>query len=377
MQIITLKTKIVFADETDRTRLIKTLESERTAFNICSQYQFGKSRNSIVELHANCYRTIRKQYPEFRSQLVIKAENNCLSAYKTIKSNKHKIDKPIVKKRLATNFDQRLFLHRVVNGEHVFRLTTLEKRIVCKVELYPKLSKMLNTWPFGDVMVSSNGHEVYISIGFKVETPEPKHGLALGIDLGIRRFATTSDGKLFIDKDFNKHKRELRYLKRMLRSKADTGSKTAKKHLRKLSTKERNINKDFTHKLSNAILQTSCTTIVLEDLNVKQLKSKRQRYQNKNRISQVSFADLKFMVTYKAALAGKRVVCVSPYYTSQLDHSTGKLEGERIGCRFYSLNGLVYDADINAAINIAKRSNLPISQGNPLDGQGIVTNPLR
>jgi len=37
---------------------------------------------------------------------------------------------------------------------------------------------------------------------------------------------------------------------------------------------------------------------------------------------------------------------------------------------------LVYDADINAAINIARRSKHPISQGSLLDGQGIVNFPI-
>jgi transposase len=72
---------------------------------------------------------------------------------------------------------------------------------------------------------------------------------------------------------------------------------------------------------------------------------------------------------------GKHVCLVSPAYTSQIDSATDKREGLRKGCRFYSVNGLVYDADINAAINIARRSKLPVSQGNLLDGQGVVNRP--
>ena len=377
MQIITLQSKIIFDNEEDKNKLIQILEAERTAFNYCANYQFGKKKNSIVELHKNCYKPLRKLYPDFKAQIIIKAENNCLSAYKSIKSNKHKIDKPIIKKRLSTTFDQRLYSHKLIDEEHIFKLSTLEKRISCKLKQYPKLENYLKQYKFGDILISVKGNDTIMSLFFKVDTPEVKNGLALGVDLGIRRFAATSDGKLFIDKQFNKRKRELRYLKRVLRSKANKGSKTAKKHLKKLSTKERNINHNFAHHLSNSILDTNCNTIVIEELNVKQLKSKRKRYQNKNRISQVSLSNLKFILTYKAALKGKRVASVSPYYTSQIDHTNGKTEGERIGCRFYSLNGLVYDADINAAINIAKRSNLPISQGNPLDGQGSIINPLR
>ena len=70
------------------------------------------------------------------------------------------------------------------------------------------------------------------------------------------------------------------------------------------------------------------------------------------------------------------MVLVCPAYTSQTDCLTGKVEGERRGRRFYAKSGLVYDADINAAINIAKLSKLPHSQNNLLAGQAVVTQPI-
>jgi len=57
--------------------------------------------------------------------------------------------------------------------------------------------------------------------------------------------------------------------------------------------------------------------------------------------------------------------------------SKGKQKGIcHKGCRFYAKSGLVYDADINAAINIARRSKHPILNGKFLDGQGVVRNPI-
>ncbi len=368
IQIIILKTKLQFNSDEDRDKIIEVLKAERTCFNFCSEQHFGSKKNSIVELHAKSYHKIRTLYPNIKSQIIIKAENSCLAAYKSIKSNKQKIEKAVVKKRLCCDFDQRLFLYK--NG--FFRLTTLSNRVSTSPYLYPKLIEFFKKYKFGDIKISAKDNEIWISIPFKVEVEEPKQGLSLGVDLGVRRFASTSEGNLYIDKKFNKRKREIRHLKSKLKSK---NTHSAKKHLSKLYNKERNINRNFVFHLANSILKTKCTTIVLEDLKVNQLKSKRTRYQNKNRISQVGFAELRRVLTYKAALLGKVVVCVSPYYTSQIDHSTGKLEGERKGCRFYSQTGFVYDADINAAINIAKRSHHPISQGNPLDGQATVIKP--
>ena len=61
--------------------------------------------------------------------------------------------------------------------------------------------------------------------------------------------------------------------------------------------------------------------------------------------------------------------------TSQTDSQTGKWKGERKGCRFYTVDSKVYDADWNAAINIAKKSvKHPISYCLPLDGKLNILN---
>jgi len=166
----------------------------------------------------------------------------------------------------------------------------------------------------------------------------------------------------------------LRYLKRCLQSK---GTKSARKHFRKLKRKERNRNKNQTHLMANAILKSDANCIALENLTG--IKAKKHKWQNKNAISQIPLFELRRILTYKAMHRGMSVCLVSPAYTSQTDSQSGKREGERRGVRFYAKGGKVYDADINAAINIALRSKLPISLGGfaaPLDGQGVVNRPI-
>ncbi|MEK6880029.1 MAG: zinc ribbon domain-containing protein, partial [Nanoarchaeota archaeon] len=73
----------------------------------------------------------------------------------------------------------------------------------------------------------------------------------------------------------------------------------------------------------------------------------------------------------------KTVIEVSPAWTSQIDHVTGKKEGDRRGRRFYSKSGKIYDSDVNGAINIGLRSKLPVSQTNNLTyGQAKVNSPI-
>ena len=78
------------------------------------------------------------------------------------------------------------------------------------------------------------------------------------------------------------------------------------------------------------------------------------------------------MLTHKATLVGRQVVSVSPTWTSQMDCRTDKRDGERHGCRYYCKDGIVFDADWNAAVNIAQRANHPTSIVLPIDG-GLTT----
>ena len=94
-----------------------------------------------------------------------------------------------------------------------------------------------------------------------------------------------------------------------------------------------------------------------------------KRIRHNNALSQIPLAEFREMLTHKATLAGKQVVSVSPTWTSQMDCRTGKRDGERHGCRYYCKDGIVFDADWNAAVNIAQRANHPTSAVLPIDGK--------
>ena len=131
----------------------------------------------------------------------------------------------------------------------------------------------------------------------------------------------------------------------------------------------------MSHNLANRIIQdTTADTIILE--NLKSLKVKKHKYQNKNRISQVPMFELRRIITYKALLNEKTVIVVNPSYTSQIDHRTGKLDGQRIGGRYIGKDGQILHADANAACNIGLRSKLPCSISNYYAWQVKVNSPI-
>lgn len=368
---LTYNTKLVFNSTEDKNKIVQMLEKQRFAWNECSKVKFNIPTNSIVLLHGQFYTKFRQSQPEIPSQVVISAEQSVLSAYRSIKSNKQKLDKPPEKKKLSIRLDKRTYSYK--NG--VFSIISLEKRVKCFPYIYLKLQELISKYRFCDPLLFEKDGDIWICLTFDIPEILSQKKLACGIDLGCRVSAATSEGNLYIDKKFNGEKRKLRFNKRKLQSKSKT-SKSAKHHLKKLKRKEANKNKNFSHHLANKLIKdTKADTLVLE--NLKSLKVKKNKYENKNRISQVPIYQLKQILTYKALLNEKTVIEVCPSYTSQIDSQTNKKDGVRKGRRYYSKSGKIYDSDVNGAINIGLRSKLPVSQTEKLTyGQANVNSPI-
>lgn len=371
MAKLTYNTRLIFQNDADKQKLILMLEKQRFAWNECSKVKFNIPTNSIVLLHRKFYANFRKSQPEIPSQVVISAEQSVLSAYRSIKSNRQKISKPPEKRNLSIRLDKGTFSYK--NG--IFSITSLEGRVKCSPYLYPKMQDLISKYILRNPLLIERRGEIWICLTFDIPEILSQKKLALGIDLGCRVNAATSEGNLYIDKKFNGEKRRLRFNKRKLQSKS-RDSKSAKRHLKKLKRKEANKNKNFSHHLANKLIKdTKADTLVLEDL--KSLKVKKNKYENKNRISQVPIYQLKQILTYKALLNEKTVIEVCPSYTSQIDSQTGEKDGVRKGRRYYSKSGKIYDSDINGAINIGLRSKLPVSQTKKLTyGQANVNSPI-
>lgn len=367
MPHLSYNVRLNFTIPEDRERILATLKAERDVFNFCSErYTVA----SLVELHRVCYHDFRKARPEVPSQIVIKGEQACLAAFRAASRGKVK-ERPI-KRRLSLELDARIC---TIKGTNV-RLTAIGGRPVrCSFTPYPKLQALLDAHSLASPAIFERDGDIWIKLCFEVAEKPVAPRKVLGVDVGINRAAATSEGKLFIDRQYNAEKRRLRFLKRQLKSAADKGSKTARRHLRKLGQKERNKSKHQTHALANAILKTDANVIVLEDLSKIKSKNKGRRFNNK--LSQVPLFMLRDFLTYKAQAIGKMVETVPPYDTSKIDHRTNRKDGVRKGARYYGKDGVVMDADVNAAINIGLRSRtkLPVVTGNALDGCAILQLP--
>ena len=368
----TFNIELTMSEET-RNHWMTLLRQTRDAFNLCSNIVVSENvKLQLVPVHNACYERLRERFPQVPSQGVIRVQKSVLAALRSIKSNKHKKASAPQKWSLSLQLDKRLYSNLSVNGISLSNGKP-QKRELCGFILYDKVIELFSTCSFADPTIFERDGRLFLSIPFEVPSLPCKNDTAIGVDLGVKRLFVTSEGKSFIDKEYLKKRRKLRYLKRCLQSK---GSHSSKRHLRKVSNKERNLSKDMVERSTNALLSSSdASIVVIEDLSNIKLKTSKtkegfKRMRHNNMLSQVPFYMFKERLTHKAQLVGKRVETVSPAFTSQTDSRTNKRDGIRKGCNYICLDGVVLDADWNAAVNIALRANHPLSSNLlPLSGR--------
>lgn len=325
---------------------------------------------SITPVHNVCYNTIRSEFPSLPSQMVIRTQREAMSMLKSRRSNKHHGDLP-KKHKLSVVLDKRLYSHLSIDGISLSS-GQRNKRTHVGFVMYDKADWMFrNYFPKDPTLFFRNG-KPYLGVPFEVPEKPAIGEAAVGVDLGERQLFVTSEGKSFSDKGYLGTRRKLRHNRRELQAK---GTKSSRRKLRKINRRERNLAKDMCNRAAKALVEsTGASVIVMEKLKGIKAKTSRTREgfkrQNHNRrLGQVPMAQFQETVRQKAQLSGKRVETVSPVNTSQIDSRTGLKDGERRGRRYVCRDGVVLDADWNAAVNIVNRSKHPVSSGAvPVDG---------
>ena len=372
--MLTYKTKLRFDTEEVRSFWVKRMRLVRDCYNMVSAIVFNeKIPLGLKSFHDRLYHEERERFPELPAQLCIKVYSLVLANYKTVRENKVDLEKPLAMKRPSIGLDKRLYSGMTRES---FRLSTGNgnKRTEVKFVLYQKFTELASKYRMCDpnLQYDERNDEFYACIPFLAVETTPMPDKHIGVDLGMKRIATLSDGTAITDKNYLARRRRIRHNKSVLRRHKNK-SHSARRKLKAIRHRETNMCKDFCHRVANEILKHDGSVIVMEDLsklkrNTSKTEDGHKRKRHNNAISQVPFFELKRILTYKAPLVGKRVETVPPQYTSQEDCRTQSKEGcVRKGCRFYTADGKVFDADWNAAVNICNRKH-PTPFDLPLDG---------
>jgi len=156
-------------------------------------------------------------------------------------------------------------------------------------------------------------------------------------------------------------RRRVKRLRSLLQAR---GTKSAKRHLRKIKRKQSRFVHDTNHCIAKRLVGTAISrqkALALEDL-----KGIRQRASGLNRemrwlLGNWAFADLAAKIAYKAAEVGVPVIFVDPRNTSRTCSRCGHCEkaNRKSQSQFLCLKcGFETNADKNAALNIEARADL-------------------
>jgi IS605 OrfB family transposase len=353
--------KLLLKPTKEQAELLKvTLEQNTACYNYVTEKGFSLNISNGVTLHKETYYPLREKYPNLPSDIICQARVKATGSLKSVFTSRRKGKKVSCPKGYNIPIPYRQEkTYRLLLKDSLVSLATIKGRI--KVPFY---SNTYTTGMFNKAVNITSANLVYkkniLCLHVAIELPSPlsiNNNSVVGIDLGINRPAVTSTKQFIGKKRWKAVDKKYFNLKRKLQSK---GTKSAKRHLKKLSGKVRRFRLDCDHVVSKHIVNSVPfgTTIVLENLtNIRKTAKQRKGKQNR-KLHSWSFTQLKSFIEYKAEEKGCKVVTINPAYTSQTCSRCGYVSRSNrktqaiFKCRKcnYQLN-----ADLNAAINIANK----------------------
>jgi putative transposase len=203
-------------------------------------------------------------------------------------------------------------------------------------------------------------------------TPLAETGRAVGVDLGVRNFAMTSDGeKIANPRHLERKARNLaRYQRRLARcQKGSANRRKAAAKVARAHRKVRHARQDFLHRTSIWLIR-SADTIVIEDLNISNMVRNRRLARA---ISDCGWGEFRRQLEYKCQRYGRRLVVIDRWYPSS---KTCSACGHRLAELSLSVRrwtcpacGARHDRDFNAAKNILAAGRA-VAWGHPGDACG-------
>lgn len=233
-----------------------------------------------------------------------------------------------------------------------------------------------------NVTVSQSCGKWYVSIQTEYEVAEPVHNSAsmVGLDAGVTKLATLSDGTVYPPvNSFKASQRKLAMLQRQLSRKVKFSAnwQKQKRKIQRHHSHIANIRRDYLHKITSEISKNHAM-IVIEDLKVSNMsKSAKGTAEQHGRnvraksglnrsILDQGWYEMRRQLEYKQLWRGGQVLAIPPAYTSQRCACCGhtakenRLSQSKFVCQ---LCGYTANADVNGARNILAAGHAVLACG--------------
>ena len=196
---------------------------------------------------------------------------------------------------------------------------------------------------------------ILVETGKDVPAKRPiSRDTAVGIDLGIKEFATCSEGTVYANRrHFVKMQRVLRKEQRKL-ARCKKGSKRREKqrrHVARLHERIANQRNDLLHKVSTEIVKNH-DTICIEDLHTAGMLRNPKLAKH---IADAGWRTFRTYLEYKCEWYGKNLRVIGRFEpSSKMCSACGNNQPMPLSARTYECGkcGFVADRDVNAAVNI-------------------------
>jgi putative transposase len=227
------------------------------------------------------------------------------------------------------------------------------------------------------LQLKREGRRWYVIVVTEAEpVPLPPTGRSVGVDVGVARFLTTSDGQVVANPRFldTAQERIVELQRRRQHARAGSGNRRrVRRALAKEWRKLRNRRRDFHHKTARSLVD-SCDTIALENLRLAAMtaaaagtveapgRNVAAKAGLNRSILDAGWTQFARILVAKAESAGRPVVFVNPSSTSIDCHTCGarcvRPRQDTVVCPVHG----ELDADLNGARNIASRAGLGSGQ---------------
>lgn len=311
---LTLQVKLAPTQE-QFNALLETMNTFNKACNDIAETAFKHQCINKIELQKLVYYDIREQY-RLSAQMTIRAIAKVVEVYK-----RDKQIKPQFRLDSAMVYDQRVLSWKSLD---LVSILTLEGRLKIPILLgeYHK-TRMNRVKGQSDLVLVGNTFYLYVIVEVPDSEPITPKGV-LGVDLGIVNIAVDSENTLHSGEHLNQNRDKLNSLKSRLQS-CDT--KSAKRHLKKLSGRIARFTRDTNHKISKEIVaKAKDTSSIIALENLKGIRKATVHKAQRGSLHSWSFYQLKSFIKYKSKLHGIPLVLIDPQYTSQTCPQCGNID---------------------------------------------------